>query len=109
MSQEAAAVAPAPVADLVGSPALYKYIKSLCTVLLDSREEDLDASLSQDTKAHEALTHFISNPLEPVLYIQKVPSADLEDSTGTLQRSRPGETPFLCDYFDRLPCLLKAM
>lgn len=93
MSQETAAVAPAPVTDLVGSPALFKYIKSLCSVLLDAREEDLDASISQDSRAHESLSQFISNPLEPVLYIQKISSADPDDLSCT-----SAHTIFICAW-----------
>lgn len=92
MSQEAAAVAPAPVVDLVGVPALVKYIRALCPVLLDAREEDIDASFSSDQKAHEALFRFISDAQEPVIYIQKIPSADAEDPSGTYNTIQPQET-----------------
>lgn len=100
---------PAPVADLVGSPALYKYIKSLCTVLLDARDEDVDASLAQDSGAHAHLAQFISNPLEPVLYIQKVPSADPEDATGTFPTLWSTELLSFCGSFDRLSLLFRAV
>lgn len=75
---------PPPSADLASTDSLIKYIRALCPVLLDSREADLDRFLSGDPRVREALSKFISDPEESVIYIHKITSTDSEDQSGTI-------------------------
>jgi len=83
MSQEPVVPSSPPPADLASTAALLKYIRALCPVLLDSREADLDASLYQNVRVEDSLSKFISDAQEPVIYIHKLPSSDLDDPSGT--------------------------
>ena len=71
--------------DLVDVNALVGYIKSLCTLLLDSKQDDVEASFvsSNLAKFHDTLEKFISDPQESVIFLQKSLSQDSKDAPGT--------------------------